>query len=199
MKSVISTRGQFGKVSMGLIGVVGLIVIFVAVFGSYMSAVNRGNKYESLVEKHWNSGKVTLSQCTTTIRNISKIPAQYQQQLESVLRAEMEGRYGGINAERVAKFVQERGMTFDSSMLTKVQNTIVSCEKNYADDQKVVLETLSEYEIARGSAWGGIFLSMAGYPKKDLSKFKMILDESTQTQYTTGTREDYDLNEKDKK
>lgn len=185
---------QFGQIGATAIAIIALVGIVAILFFSYVASHNRGNAFEADLRKSHAAMETTLSSCTTDIRNISKIPDQYAEQLKDVIKAEMDGRYGGQGTDRVAKFVSERGINFDSSMLQKVQNRVSACETQFKNAQDRMADTREEYNKALGSFWGGQFMSLAGYPKMDLDKFKVIMDESSARQFETGKREDYDLN-----
>ena len=56
----------------------------------------------------------------------------------------------------------------------KVQQVVESTQKEFQQSQTQLLDIKRSYETALGTVWQGFWLGMAGYPKIDLSKIKMI-------------------------
>lgn len=187
-----SLNKQLGAISASAIVAIAVILFILFMLISYFRIGNMGAEQEALIEGTYRNNQQVLSSCSTSIRNISKIPDKYRNDFESILKTEMEARYGGQGTDRVAKFIQERALNYDSSMLKTIQNEILACEAKFSLAQGKLISLQTGYEVMQNSAFTGAFLRANGYPKKDLSKFKIILDKSTQEQFESGTRQDYD-------
>lgn len=191
-----SLKKSFGAVSIGLIVGIGILLFAAFLIISFFRIGNLGAEQEALMEGTWRNNQQILSSCSVSIRNISKIPQQDVDQFNSILKTEMEGRYGGVSTERVAMFLKERALNYDNSMNKKIQNEILACETKFSLAQGKLISIQTGYEVMRNSAFTGAMLRANGYPKKDLNKFTIILDKSTQEQFQSGTRQDYDTGSK---
>lgn len=190
---------QKGQVSGTFFAIIAVVVVLLILVFSYVGAHNRANSFENDLFKSYEGSKITLSSCTTEIRNISKIPDKYADQLQEVIQAEMEGRYGGQKTDRVAKFIQERASNYSDKALLNVQAAISACELKFANSQKSFVDIRDDYRKALGTFWGGSLMSAAGFPKNNLDQYKIIMDKSSRKQFETGQREDYDIQDKNKK
>lgn len=189
-------KTQRGSISMGVIALISLVVLGIVLISSYVSSHDSAVKYESNLDRNLSNAKLVMSSCTTGIRNISKVPDQYINDLEKVIQAEMNGRYGGKETDRVALFIQERGINVDSSMRKNIQREISACETSIKQAQQSLVDVKQDYETARNKFWSGTFMKMAGFPRKDLNQYFIVVDSSTNRQYETRTREDYDIGSK---
>lgn len=188
-----SKQNVQGSVSVKTISIIAVSLLVALFFISYFTIGNQGARQEAVIEGTYRNNQSILSSCAVSIRNISKIPDKYRQDLESIIKTEMEGRYGGQGTDRVAIFVQERALNYDPKMREKVQNEIIACESRFALNQAKLIEQQTDYETMLNSAYSGAMLKAGGYPKKDMTKFKIVVDGGVKEQFDTGVRQDYDI------
>ena len=50
------------------------------------------------------------------------------------------------------------------------------CESRFALNQAKLIEQQTDYETMLNSAYSGAMLKAGGYPKKDMTKFKIVVD-----------------------
>lgn len=182
---------QKGGVSVGIIILVALFVLFVCIIGSVISARDKAVNFESRIEGRYKDNENILSSCVGTLRTIGKIPGKYTDELNKVLREEMSGRYG--TGERVALFIKERDLPFTQDMHNKIMNTVIDCETKFENGQRALTDMKVSYESSLGSTVQGGFMKMAGFPKKDLSKFTNIIQSDAREQFETKVRKDFDI------
>lgn len=182
-----------GSVSVKTITIIAIALLVALFFISYFSISNQGARQEAVIEGTYRNNQSIMSGCAVSIRNISKIPEKYRKELESIIKTEMEGRYGGQGTDRVAMFVQERALNYDTKMNEKIQNEVIACESRFALNQSKLIEQQTDYETMLNSAYSGAMLKAGGYPKKDMSKFKIVVDGGVKEQFDTGIRQDYDI------
>lgn len=164
-----------------------LIVVLVISGVSYIYYHNLGNRLETVIESTYNNNKNIAGTCTNQVLEVAQVPGMYRDDLIKVVEAEMTNRYGNDKTV-VNKFIQERALNYDSNLYSKVQNVITACANRFEKAQKVLIDNQAIYELNRGNFYSGFWLSAAGYPKKDLSKFKLVLAESTDKEFETGKR-----------
>lgn len=170
-----------------LLGVVGLIVAAVGVcFISYVSAHNYGVKTEASIEAKWKDNQNVLSNYTAMVKEMVQVPDMYVADLERVIKADVEGRYGPNGSSATMQWIQERQLPFDNALYTKLQQTMEAGRREFAVNQRELLDQKRVYEAALGYFWQGMWLRIAGFPKKDLSKFNIIVTSDVQQKFETG-------------
>ncbi len=188
-----SKKNIQGSISVMAITFIALVLLVGFFFVSYFSISNQGARQEAVIEGTYRNNQSIMSSCAVSIRNISKIPEKYRKELESIIKTEMEGRYGGQGTDRVALFIQERALNYDTKMNEKIQNEVIACESRFALNQAKLIEQQTDYETMLKSAYSGAILKASGYPKKDMNNFKIVIDGGVKEQFDTGVRQDYDI------
>jgi len=105
------------------------------------------------------------------------------------LRADLEGRYGADGSQATFQWIQERQLPFDSTLYSRIQVAIESGRKDFANNQRQLLDIKRGYETSLNSIPRGWFLNLAGYPKEDLSKYRAIVTADTQRKFEIGIDE----------
>ena len=158
------------KIALGFIGAFVLLLVFL--FTSYSSAYNIGNDYESRIDKQYKSNQNQLSAMSNSAAEQLQITDIAKDQLVEVIKAGIGGAFGANGSQAM---VQAFKLTFpgklDTSMLKKVQTTIESNRVVFKVQQDKLIDVCTNYSRERGMLWRGIWLRIAGYPKRpDLEK-----------------------------
>ncbi|HHB9680564.1 TPA: hypothetical protein ACOAY7_002947 [Vibrio cholerae] len=171
-----------------LIGMVIFVVLLIGGFGmSYVSAVNTGARFEADIEKFDKSSQNTLSNYTLKLKEAAKVPEKYVGSLEEIIQATFEGRYGEDGSQATFQWIQENNIPVDASVYTKLQQIIDAGREEFKLSQDRKLESCAQYEFTRNTFWKGMWLGVAGYPKKDIDKLcRIIVDSSTGEKFSTG-------------
>lgn len=171
-----------------LIGLVLLVVLtMVTVGGSYISAVNTGARFEANIDKFDKSSANTLSAYTLKLKEAASVPDKYVGALKDNIKATFEGRYGEGGSKATFQWIQEQNIPLDPSVYTKLQSIIDAGREEFKLSQDRKLESCAQYEVARNVFWGGLWLNIAGYPKKDIDKLcSIVLDNTTRDKLNTG-------------
>lgn len=176
--------------------VIGIIVIALGIVSTYFSYGRKGVIFEQGLRDTQEEGKGFLSKCEIEISQMAKIPKKYEEGFANLIKTDHEGRYGKDTTERVAMFMNERNLPYDSSFLKDLSNKIQSCETGFFNIQKLQQSKLGAYNIQLEDPWTGIFYRMHGFPKINLKDFSMVLDEKAVKQYETKIRQNYDTESK---
>ena len=174
----------------GIVAAIGLVVCV----GSYVSNANYGNRTEQAIKSTYEDNKNILGTCTNKILEVAQVPGMYRDDLMKVVSAEMQGRYQGEKG-KLANFIQERSLNYDSSLYHRVQNEMTACSNRFESAQSKLIDQKRAYQTSLGNVWSGMWLGMAGYPKVDLDKFNIVLAEDTQQIFETGKRSPIRLRE----
>lgn len=172
-----------------LIGLVVFVIITVGgVFASYAGAVNTGARFEADIEKFDKSSQNTLSSYTLKLKEAAKVPEKYMESLKEVIKGTFEGRYGENGSKATFQWIQENNIPVDTTVYTKLQQIIDSGREEFKLSQDRKLESCAQYEFIRNTFWKGMWMSVAGYPKKDIDSLCQIVVESgVKTKFESGT------------
>lgn len=169
-----------------LIALFALAVIAGSLFAQYVGAYNYGVATEAAIEASYKDNQNIKSKYTTMIREMVQVPDMYRADLEKVVAADLEGRYGENGSSATFQWIQERQLPFDSSLYARLQTAIEAGRSEFANGQTRLLDQLRSYEQQRGYFWRGTLLEIAGFPKKDLSQFKILVDSEVTQQFEAG-------------
>jgi uncharacterized protein (UPF0333 family) len=177
-----------GKMIAGV--VIGLIVMVTAYLaGTYIHYHNLGVSYETKLEATWKENKVTLNTYTTKVKEVAQVPDMYRDDLQKVIQSTFEGRYGADGSKAVFQFIREQNMPLDPTLYQKIQQVMESGRNEFQMSQKVLIDTRAAYERQLGYFWSGLWLNIAGYPKVDLEKYKIVTIAEVEQKFETGQDE----------
>lgn len=161
------------------------IVGFVAL--NYISYANLGVKAEAGIEAQYKDNQNILSNYTTKVMEAASITEMARDDLSKVMKDALSARYGADGSKAVFNWIKETypGQV-DPKLYQKIQQIVESGRNDFAQAQRVLLDKLRSYEEHRGYVWSGFWLNLAGYPKKDLSVFKIIVTDDVTNKFETG-------------
>lgn len=175
---------------LALLGVLGLFAVgLIALVMMYISASNYAVRAEAGLEGTYTNNQNVLGQYTLKIKEIAAVPEMYTADLKSVLAAEMSGRYGADGSKANMQWIKEHAVNFDSSMYTKIQQVIEAGRNEFQNSQTRLIDEKREYVTQLGTMPRSFFLSMAGFPKVDLAKYKPVVAGDTAKAFETGVQE----------
>lgn len=169
-----------------------LMVFFALVIGTgawfigmYISNANYANTAENGIKAQYENNRNILSNYTTRIMEMAQVNDMYRDDLMKVVEATFSGRYGADGSKAVFQFIQENNMTLDSSMYRALQSSMESGRLEFQAGQTALIDKRRAYETAMGFLVQGFFIKMAGYPKIDLTKYDIIVEQSTSDRFET--------------
>lgn len=175
---------------LALLGVLGFLgVALVAVVMMYVSASNYGVKAEAQLDGTWTNNQNILGQYTLKVKEVASVPEMYTNDLKAVLAAEMSGRYGTDGSKANMQWIKEHAVNFDSSMYKKIQQVVEAGRNEFQAAQTRLIDEKREYVTQLGTIPKSFFLSMAGFPKVDLAKYKPVVAGDTAKAFETGVQD----------
>lgn len=163
-----------------------LVLVGVGLFSSYVSYHNMGTQYEQRLEATWQENKVVLNTYTTKVQEVAQVPSMYKKDLQDVVEATFQGRYGKDGSKAVFQWIQEQNMNLDPQLYRQIQQVMESGRNDFQTSQKTLIDVKRSYETQLNMFWSGIWLKVAGYPKTDLSKYKIVVLGEVNTKFETG-------------
>lgn len=166
-----------------------LLTIFGVLAMAWVNAANYGNRAEVSLEKVWKNNQNILGQYTIKVQEVASVPEIYKNDLKEIITAEMSGRYGKDGSKANMQWIKERSQNFDNTMYQKIQQVMEAGRNEFQNSQTRLIDEKAVYETELGRIGllsGKFWLSLAGYPKVDLAKYKPIVAKDTQQQFETG-------------
>lgn len=158
--------------------IVGLILTVIG--GSYIGAYNLGNRSEKKIEAVWTNNKNILSQYYNKVDEMVQVPEMYKNDFKEVITSALEKRYGEKGSQAVFQWLNEHQINYDSSLYIKIQQVIEAGRNEFEQAQTMLIDVKRIYQTSLGSFWSGFWLSKAGYPNIDLSKFDIVTTEKVE-------------------
>lgn len=172
-----------------LAGVVGIVVLGVAVAGVFISYANKAVGMEEVISRFHQGSQNTLSSYTLKIKEAAKVPDMYVDSLKEVVQATFEGRYGAEGSRATFQWIQEQNLQVDSSLFANLQTIISSGRDEFKLSQDRKIDACTSYQRMLRQPVSGFFMSTLGYPKVDLGMCRIVLDANTNEAFSTGLAE----------
>lgn len=156
------------------------------VVGLYISNANYANQMENRVVAQYDVNRNVLSNYTSRIMEMAQLPAMARDDLQQIVEATFQGRYGENGSQAVFQFIQEQNMSIDPQLYRNIQTSMEAGRNEFQTNQNRLIDLKRQYETSMGYVVKGFFIKMAGYPKIDLNKYNIIIEATTQERFETG-------------
>ena len=166
-----------------------ILSVVIVVMLMFIGVYNFGNSSEQRLEAKLKDNKIVLTNYHKKVTEAVQVPAMARDDLVKVVTAAIQGRYGEGGSKAVFQMISEQNPAIDPSLYTKIQQIIESGRDRFENNQKEMVDIERTYRTALGSFPKGAILSVLGYPKVDLDKYKIIVDDSTEEAFESGKEE----------
>lgn len=163
---------------------VGALVVLISAV-SLISAKNYGARTETLLKAKIEDNENIYAQGTQAVMEIAQVPSMYTADLKAVITADIQGRYGPDGSQATFQWLKERQLHLDASMYKAIQQQILAFRGRFETAQRELIDIRRAYESQLGYVWSGFWLSMAGYPRLDLSKFTIVTTDKARQTFET--------------
>lgn len=159
------------------------------VWGKYTSSYDLGVSYENRLKASWaNNENVLASHKKKVVQALStsKLNAQ---QVGGIVEKALQARYGSEGSRAAMQWIQENHPQLDQSINMKLMQIMEAGENEFKVAQTSLLDIKRGYSVALetdyffGEGW---WLRMAGFPKIDLEKYKVISTKEARDAFETG-------------
>lgn len=176
------------KIILGILAIVfGLIFLVVGTaIISYVSAANNGNRFERGLEATKMNNENIYAQYGQKVAEAAQVPAMYRDDLQKLVTAAIQGRYGADGSKAVFQAIQEQNPTLDPKLYQTLQQIIVAGRNEFQTAQTRLVDQKRVYETQLGYVWSGFWLRLAGYPKINLADFKPVTTDAAAEVFKTG-------------
>lgn len=154
---------------------------------SWISFHNYGVSQETTIKKRYDNAKNVMSRVSNSIMESVQVPEIAKNDLIETIQAATSGRYGADGANNIVLSIQESNPgQIDPTLYTRIQDLIKEGRIDFANEQKILLDTKAAYEVSLGSFWSGLWLGVAGYPKINLDEYQIVINEQTEQIFQSG-------------
>ncbi|KVP17187.1 hypothetical protein [Burkholderia ubonensis] len=176
-----SQKGSAGLIALGV-----LVAAVVVLGGSYVSAYNTGNQLEKKLDAEYSNNENLLGQYSQKVLEATQVPDMMRDDIMKVTKEAIQGRYGPDGARATFQMITEQNPQVSPQVYVKLQQIIEAGRDEFKNGQTRMIDSKRAYETALGSFWQGTWMRIAGYPKVDLSKYKVITTDSVHETFRTG-------------
>jgi len=167
--------------------VVGIFVAIIGVaVGSYISNYNYGNRTENQIVASSENNENILAQYSLKISDMAQVPTMYKDDVKEVYTAAITGRYGADGSKAMFQWLKEKNPDLDPSMYVRLQQAMEAGRNKFENAQTELIDIKRGYKTNLGYLWKGMWLRIAGYPKLNLDKYKIITSTHAQETFSTG-------------
>jgi len=154
---------------------------------SYISARNSGARSENSIKARWENMDNVLGQYSLKLKEAAKVPGLATKDLKDVMSSALSARYGEDGSQAVFQFIKEAypGQV-DPGLYRQIQQIVEAGRNKFENEQTTLVEEKRVYQNQLDMFWSGMWLSVAGYPKIDLSKYKVISSEHSRETFESG-------------
>jgi len=176
--------------------VVVTLLIIAAIAGtliaSYVTNANYGNRAEQTLRATWEDNENVLAQYSLKISEIAQVPAMYRNDVTSIYKEVLAGRYGDNGSQAMFQFLKEQNPQIDAGLYKAIQQAMEAGRNEFRVAQTRLVDQKRVYVTNLGYLWKGYWLETAGYPTLNVGynggvdDFEIITSEYAIEAFETG-------------
>lgn len=179
-----------------------LVLVFLAiivggflVFGisTYFSYANQGATVENTLDAKYDDNKNVMAGFSTKVKEIAQAAKLGTDAQAKLIETANKSRYGADGSKATMQFIQEQNPNIDPSLYKQLQQVIEAERTRFTQSQTEMLDIRRSYKTMLDKPYSGFWLRLAGFPKVDLKKYEIVINDYTNDAFTTHRAESIDL------
>lgn len=168
--------------TLGIVAGIAFFVLFI-IF-SVVAVNNTAVSTEESIDAADKDRQVVLSTYGKKLTETVQVPDMYRDDLIKVTNATLEGRYGATGSKAVFQFLKEAQIPMSDRLYLQIDQVIESGRNDFQNKQLIVVDRVRVYKTSLREQPRGFILSMLSFPKINLSKYDIIIDDRTTEAFT---------------
>lgn len=169
-----------------LVGLGAAILLLMIIFGfSAVGVYNDCIRQENGLKAQWEQNQNSYDSYFKKVKEVAQIPDMYTNDLKKLYDSTIQGRYGRDGSRAMFQWIREVNPTLDVKLYTEIQQVIESGRNDFQANQTTLIDKKRVYENSIQSFPRNIVAGVLGFPKLDLSKYRIITSEETDKAFET--------------
>lgn len=178
------------RLSITLIGIaVAIVVLGLGVVGTIVGTYNDCVAQEAGLKAQYAQNKNNYDNYFKKLKEVAQVPDMYINDLNKVYTSALQGRYGEGGSKAVFQFISEHNPQVDGSIYRQIQQVVEAGRNDFEQNQKQLLDKVRVYEITLQTFPNSVLARVLGFPRVDLSQFKIVTSDETEHTFETGKSE----------
>lgn len=152
-------------VTLGVLGFLVIVAITVALY--CMSLYNGGMEGENQIHGAHEKEVSVLSSYSSKVSDMVQIPKMAKKQLQEMVTAQIQARYGEKGSQAVFQWLQEQNVAVDQNLYTQIQRVMESGRNDFESAQTVLISKKQAMYTKLNTLPDGFVLKLMGFPKKN--------------------------------
>ena len=167
----------------------GILVFVLFIAGIFISANNTAVKIEEDIIASSKNNENILSNYGKKVMETAQVPEMYRDDVVKVTKETMQGRYGQQGSKAIFQMLTEAQIPMNDKLYVQIQQVIESGRNDFQNGQTMLLDKTRNYKTITRTFPKGFILSMMGFPKIDLTKYEIVIDDRTAQVFATKREE----------
>lgn len=152
-------------------------------------------RLENSIMTNYEDSKNVHSNYVLKIQEMVQVPKMATEQLQTLIRESIQGRYGEDGSKAVFQFIKEQNPTVSPELYTNIQKEIAGGRTDFENKIRIVIDNKRVAYNMLDQTTSGFMLSFMGMPRKNIGynggkdDYPVIMSGQSKTTFETGIDE----------
>lgn len=149
------------------------MLLVATIFFTYVGKYDQAVSYEAQISRFDKDSQNVLSNYTIKIKEMAQVPDMYKDDLQDVIQATFQGRYGQDGSKAMFQWIKEQNIQFDSSLYTNIQMAVEAGRDEFRLSQTKKIDVCEDYRGYTKKFFNRIFLG-GEFPSYNINKMCQV-------------------------